>query len=147
MYMYCIYKHIDESNRELTAFKILADVMNTTKKSSLGYVYLEYEVCLYACRRLHMTCNFTSFSFQTMDDICKEPPARSSPRIAALVGESTSVQYFVIVEPSVLCELPSFKVALYIMFCTYYVFKLAYPRQSKNTLQFCRTLFSSHLTP
>lgn len=54
MYMYCIYKHIDESHRELTAFKILADVMNTTKKSSLGYVYSEYEVCLYACRRLHI---------------------------------------------------------------------------------------------
>lgn len=71
-----------------------------------------------------------------MDDICKEPPARSSPRIAALVGESTSVQYFVVVEQSVLCELPSFKMALYIMFCAYYVFNLAYPRQSKNTLQF-----------
>ena len=50
----CIHKCIDESNRELTAFKILADVMNTTKKSTLGYVYSEYEVGLYVCRCLHM---------------------------------------------------------------------------------------------
>ena len=71
-----------------------------------------------------------------MDDICKEPPIRNSPRIAAVVGESTAAQYFVIVEQSVLCELPSFQAALYIMFSAYYVFNLAYPRQSKNTLQF-----------
>lgn len=71
-----------------------------------------------------------------MDDICKESPPRNSPRIAALVGESTSVQYFVIVEQSVLCELPTFNAALYIMFSAYYVFNLAYSRQFKNTLQF-----------
>ena len=71
-----------------------------------------------------------------MDDICKEIPIRNSPRIAALVGESKSVQYFIIVEQSVLCEVPSFQMALFIMFSAYYVFNLAYPKQSKNTLLF-----------
>ena len=71
-----------------------------------------------------------------MTEVCKELPTRNSPCIAAIVGESSSVQYFVLVEQTVLCELPSFQAALYVMFCAYYVFNLAYPKQSKATLFF-----------
>ena len=57
-----------------------------------------------------------------MTDICTELPA---PRVAAIVEESSSVQYFVLVEQTVLCEAPSFQASLYAMFCAYYVFNLA----------------------
>ena len=64
-----LYMHVDESSKQVTAFRILADVMNTTKQSTLCYLYSEYEVrygspVLYFTFDLYMYYDYTSFSFQ-----------------------------------------------------------------------------------
>ena len=65
----------------------------------------------------------------------KEPPVRNSPRIAAFIGDE-SQQYFVLIEQKVLCQVPSFQFAVFILFSTYYAFHLEYPKPVKNALLF-----------
>ena len=56
------------------------------------------------------------------------PPARNSPCIIAVLGEE-SRQYFIVIEQAILCQVPTFFQALYILFCSYYAFHLHYPPQ------------------
>ena len=72
---------------------------------------------------------------ETPEGVCKEAPLRNSPRIAAFIGEQ-SQQYFVTTEQSVLCQVPSFQFAVFVMFSTYYAFYLEYPKPVKNALLF-----------
>ena len=65
---------------------------------------------------------------------CTETPTPNSPRIAAFVEEMK--QYFVIVEQRVLCQVPSFQLALFISFSAHYVFHLQYPKPIKNVMFF-----------
>ena len=58
-----------------------------------------------------------------------------SPRVAAFVGEE-SVQYFILVEGQVLCQIPSFQSALFLVFACYYVFHLDYPKIVRNVFFF-----------
>ena len=79
-----------------------------------------------------------SFIFQLTErpeDVLTTSPVRSAPRIAAFTGEE-AVQYFVLVEQAILCQVPTFQFALFISFSSYYVFHLEYPRQIKNMLFF-----------
>ena len=69
------------------------------------------------------------------EEVCKEPPVRTAPRIAAFVGEE-AVQYFISVEQRVLCQVPNLQQALFIMFSSFYVFHLEYPKQTKNAMFF-----------
>ena len=57
------------------------------------------------------------------------------PRIAAFVGEEHT-QYFVIIEHSILCEVPSIQLAIFVMFSFYYIFHLEYPKHIRNVLYF-----------
>ena len=68
-------------------------------------------------------------------DVCKEAPLRNSPRIAAFIGEE-SQQYFILLEQRVLCQLPSFQLAVFIVFSTYYCFHLEYPKAVRNVMLF-----------
>ena len=70
-----------------------------------------------------------------MDDVCTESPTRNSPRIAALVGEE-AVQYFIIIEQAVYIQVPTFQLALFVAFSSYYIFNLAYPKQMQKVLFF-----------
>lgn len=54
----------------------------------------------------------------------------NSPIIAAFVGEE-AIQYFIIIERSVLCQVPTFQFALFLAFSSYYVFHLEYPKAIK----------------
>ena len=63
------------------------------------------------------------------------PPQRNAPRIIAFVGEE-SIQYFVVVEQEVLCQLPNFFQSLYVLFCSYYAFHLHYPPQVESVFFF-----------
>lgn len=72
---------------------------------------------------------------ETPEHVCKEPPCRNSPRIAAFLGEE-SQQYFVLLEQKVLCQLPSLQFAVFIMFSAYYAFHLDYPKPVKNVMLF-----------
>ena len=72
---------------------------------------------------------------ETPERVCMETPSRTSPRIAAFVGDET-IQYFVLVESFVLCQVPSFQHALFIMFSAYYAFHLEYPKPVKNAIFF-----------
>ncbi len=45
-------------------------------------------------------------------------------------------QFFVLVEQKVLCQVPSFQFALFILFSAYYAFHLQYPRSIKNVMFF-----------
>lgn len=74
---------------------------------------------------------------ETPEYASTEAPTRSSPRIAAFVGEEQK-QYFVIVEQKVLCQVPSIQHALFIFFSAYYVFHLEYPKELKK----CNVLFT-----
>ena len=66
-----------------------------------------------------------------------------SPRIAAFVGEE-AIQYFIIIERSVLCQVPSFQFALYLTFSSYYVFHLEYPKAIKNVMFFLQDYILSY---
>ena len=59
----------------------------------------------------------------------------NSPQIAAFIGDET-VQYFVIIEHRVLCQVPTFQHALFIAFSAFYVFHLEYPKTVKNAMFF-----------
>ena len=72
---------------------------------------------------------------ETPEHVCDEVPIRSYPRIAAFVGEEQK-QYFVLVERKVLCQVPSFQMALFITFSSFYVFHLEYPKLLKHTMFF-----------
>ena len=62
-------------------------------------------------------------------------PTRNAPRVAAMVGESNK-QYFVLMEQSVLCEVPSLPQALFVAFGCYYVYNLEYPPKSSSIFFF-----------
>ena len=72
---------------------------------------------------------------ETPEYVCKEPPCKNSPRIAGFFGEE-SQQYFVLLEQRVLCQLPSLKFAVFIMFSAYYAFHLEYPKPVKTVMLF-----------
>ena len=72
---------------------------------------------------------------KTPAEAAKELPLRNSPRIAAFLGDETR-QYFIIVEQTVLCQVPSFQFALFLFFSAYYVFHLEYPKSIKNIMFF-----------
>lgn len=67
--------------------------------------------------------------------VCEQAPLRTSPRIAAFIGDE-AIQYFVLVERKVLCQVPSFQQALFVAFCSFYVFHLDYPKEVKNVCSF-----------
>ena len=79
----------------------------------------------------------------TPEDVCKQPPLRTAPRIAAFMGEE-NIQYFVLIEHRVLCQVPSLQHALYIMFSAFYVFHLEYPKQTKNVMFFFQDYIVAH---
>ena len=58
--------------------------------------------------------------------VAAQPPARNAPRFAEFVVEDSSSTYFVFVEQTTLCECSTFTDALFLWFCTYYVFHLSY---------------------
>ena len=72
---------------------------------------------------------------ETPQHVCRETPLRNSPRIEAFVGDE-AIQYFVLVEQCVLCQVPSFQYALFITFSAYYIFHLEYPKAVKNAMFF-----------
>ena len=63
------------------------------------------------------------------------PPLRTSPRIAAFVGDQ-AIQYFVLVEQRVLCQVSSFQQAMFVAFSSFYIFHLEYPKELKNVTSF-----------
>ena len=72
----------------------------------------------------NVTIGFNSTFLQnteTPQHVCRETPLRNSPRIEAFVGDE-AIQYFVLVEQCVLCQVPSFQYALFITFSAYYIF-------------------------
>ena len=69
------------------------------------------------------------------EEVAKESPPRNSPRFVAFVGERQT-QYYVLVEQTVLCQVPSFQDALFVTFSSYYVFHLGYPTAIENVYFF-----------
>ena len=69
----------------------------------------------------------------TPDDVVTDE--YTAPRIAAFVGEERT-QYYIIVEGNVYCEVPSFQFALFVMFSSFYVFHLEYPKVVQSVLYF-----------
>ena len=78
---------------------------------------------------------FSIQEYDHVDIICKKPPLRNQPRIAAYKLEART-QYFIICEQKVLCEVSNFDTALFIVFSSYCFFNLEYPLKTKNLLSF-----------
>ena len=77
------------------------------------------------------------FKFQiteTPERVSRETQ-HNAPQIAAFVGDET-VQYFVIIEQRVLCQVATFQHALFIAFSAFYVFHLEYPKAIRNVMFF-----------
>ena len=66
-----------------------------------------------------------------------------SDRIAAFVGEE-SIQYFVLVEKTVLCQVPSLQLAMFLAFSAYYAYHLEYPKPIKNVMFFLQDYVLSY---
>ena len=62
-------------------------------------------------------------------------PAKIHLELQGFFGEE-SQQYFVLLEQRVLCQLPSLKFAVFIMFSAYYAFHLEYPKPVKTVMLF-----------
>lgn len=73
----------------------------------------------------------------------KEKPAKTQPRIAAIIGEG-STQYFIFCENRVFCSVQTLSTALFVSFSTYYCFNLAYPPAAKNIFYFIQDFILGH---
>ena len=71
----------------------------------------------------------------SVEDAIQAIPLRNAPRVAAMIGES-SKQYFVLMEQTVLCEVSSLPLSLYIAFACYYVYNLEYPIKASSIFFF-----------
>lgn len=71
----------------------------------------------------------------TPEQVCRDPPTRSSPRIAAFVGVE-AIQYFILVEQCVLCQVPSLQHAVFLTFCSILRISFGISKASKNALLF-----------
>lgn len=58
--------------------------------------------------------------------VSAQPPVRNSPRLAEFVVEDGNGTYFLFMEQMTVCEVNSFTKALFLWFCTHYVFHLNY---------------------
>lgn len=67
----------------------------------------------------------------------------SLPRVAAFVRDE-SIQYFIVVEQTVLCQVRSLQYALFLAFSSYYVFHLEYPKPIKNVMFFFQDYILSY---
>ena len=78
MFMYDLI-NIDDTSKH--AFKALAEAMNTSKNSTLCYLYAEYDMSVL----MYITVNHCVYYqvSKPMTEVCKEFPTRNSPRIAA----------------------------------------------------------------
>ena len=68
------------------------------------------------------------------EEIIDEAPIRNSLHIVVLIEESN--QYFILIEQSTFCQVPSLQLAPIILFSSYYVFNLAYSKQVQKILYF-----------
>ena len=59
----------------------------------------------------------------------------NSPRILAFIGKEI-IQYFIIIEQKMLCQVPKIQVTLFMMFASFYTFHLEYPKPISNVLLF-----------
>ena len=80
-------------------------------------------------------CIYCTQNTSSPEALARLPPARNSPRIIAVIAEE-SRQYFIVIEQAVLCQVPTFFQALYILFCSYYAFHLHYPPQVQSVFFF-----------
>ena len=71
----------------------------------------------------------------SVEDAIKTNPIRNAPHVAAMIHESNK-QYFVLMEQTVLCEVPSLPKALSVAFGCYYVYNLEYPTKASNIFFF-----------
>ena len=74
-----------------------------------------------------------------VDSICKKPPKRMQPRIAALVGEEDTA-YMIVCEQRLLMNVSSLKLAVFFLVAAYYCFNLEYPTPLKNVYFFSKTI-------
>lgn len=102
---------------------------NVQIKMKIRYVtsYQEYEVWNgdSSLKTLNYHDHIYFHNTETPEHVFSELPLRSSPRIAAFIGEEM-IQNFVLVEQCVLSQVPSLQYALFITFSAYYIFHLEY---------------------
>ena len=78
----------------------------------------------------------------TVSSACTEPPARSAPRIGAYLHDTR--QFFIFIDGQVLCQVPTFCQALFLLFSSFYIFYLEYPKQVRNVLYFLQDYIFSY---
>ena len=78
----------------------------------------------------------------TIEDV-KKLSKYTQPRIAAFISEGRR-QYFVVAERRVVCEVPSLQDALFYTFASYYIFNLAYAKETEKILFFFQDYIILH---
>ena len=68
----------------------------------------------------------------------------NAPRVASMVTDSDSIQYFIFVEQTVLFEVSSLPLALFLMFSCYYVFHVDYPPKALGLFYFFQDYILGH---
>ena len=68
--------------------------------------------------------------------VAQKSPSRDQPHIAAVVHDSTNIEYFILCEKKVICKAPNLKLAFFINFCCYYCFNLEFPSDAKGIYYF-----------
>ncbi len=71
----------------------------------------------------------------SIEDAIKTNPVRNAPRVVAMIGECNK-QYFVLMEQTVLCEVSSLPLSLYVAFACFYVYNLEYPIKASSIFFF-----------
>ena len=80
----------------------------------------------------------------SVEDAIKTNPIRNAPCVAVMISESNK-QYFMLMEQTVLCEVPSLPQALFVAFGCYYVYNLEYPTKASNIFFFFQDYLLGYL--
>ncbi len=78
-----------------------------------------------------------------VNDAACDAECNNAPRIAAMVGDE-KVQYYIFVEQTVLFEVSSLPIALFLMFSCYYAFHVQYPPKALALLYFLQDYILGH---
>ena len=145
--LWYLYVATDDTSQQITALAQLVASMKCTAERDtdrLCYLYQQYDVCssnvlfVYTCILICMQspadCTFLQVT-ETPERVCNEAPMRNSPRIASFIGDELQ-QYFVVIEQKVLCQVPSFQFAMFVLFSAYYIcFSFGVPETSEECLK------------
>ena len=100
-------------------------IVGTLSTHCVVYFQAHSSACCGLCIRIFSSECFSAIG-EDPEVVAAQPPLRNSPRPAEFQVDDGGNIYFILIEQSVLCQVPTFNEALYVWFCSHYIFHLSY---------------------